>query len=84
MHASPQKRQPLRTKILVKIFENKEKASSDDVTGDIFKILGGKQNQPVGCTVTLGRELELDVTKSTQRMHHSDWRKLENFEQSSE
>ena len=73
VHASPQKWHPLRTKNLVKIFENK--ASSDDVTGDTFKVLGGKQNQPIRCTVTLGRELEIDVTKPKQRMHHSDWRK---------
>ena len=84
VQASPQKRQLLRTKNLVKMFENRKKTDSDDITGDKFKILGGKLSQPMRCTVTLGRELELDVTKIKEKMHHSDWRKLKKFEQPSE
>ena len=75
MKASTQKWHPQSTKSLVKLFEEKASTSSDDFTGDKFKILGGKQNQLIRCTVTLGRELGLDVTKPQQRMHHSDWRK---------
>ena len=84
MQASPLKRQPLRTKTLVKLFENRKKADSDDITGDNFKSLGGKLNQPMRCTLTLGRELELDVTKIAEKMHRSDWRKFEHCEQPSE
>ena len=40
VQASPQKRQLLRTKNLVKMFENRKKTDSDDITGDKFKKIG--------------------------------------------